>query len=96
MDHGSPLVNGQLELVAIASFGRSCVLGYPDVFTSVYEHLAWIQKITNRSDSGKDDKFNYPDVSKNIDHYVLTVKGITEKPDLRLNLDFNAVEKKFE
>lgn len=40
-DNGGPLTVGS-ELVGLMSFGVSCALGVPDVYTRVHSYLAWI------------------------------------------------------
>lgn len=45
-DAGSPLMNSRtMELIGLSSWGKSCALGYPDVFTGVYQHLPWLQEL---------------------------------------------------
>lgn len=44
-DAGSPLVNEHRELVGLFAWGKSCALGYPDVFTAVFDHLNWIRHL---------------------------------------------------
>lgn len=46
---GSPLINSKNELVAIAGWGKSCALGYPDVYTAIQQHLPFIRKVINRA-----------------------------------------------
>lgn len=42
-DVGSPLITKNGELVGIASWqGSGCGRGYPDVYTRLYPHIAWI------------------------------------------------------
>lgn len=40
-DSGGPLT-AYNQIIGIVSYGTPCALGYPDVYTSVYDHLAWI------------------------------------------------------
>lgn len=44
-DSGGPLINKDLEIIGIVSWGRSCALGFPDMFVSVYHHRDWILQI---------------------------------------------------
>lgn len=46
---GSPLINSKMELVALAGWGRSCALGYPDVFTAIQPHKQFIRKVINKT-----------------------------------------------
>ncbi|XP_043276813.1 chymotrypsin-2-like [Venturia canescens] len=46
-DSGGPLVYDG-KVIGIASFVYKCGLGYPDVFTRVFEYLDWIKSVTNK------------------------------------------------
>lgn len=92
MDAGSPLINDERKLVAIASFGKSCALGYPDVFTSVYAHVPWISEITEQPDNQTEAHFIHPGSSKTIEHFLLSIKENTEKPNPRIDVKFDAVD----
>lgn len=43
-DNGDPLVSSDSELIGIASWTVGCADGMPDVYTSVYHQLEWINK----------------------------------------------------
>lgn len=42
-DSGGPLTAYGTQIIGIVSYGAPCAVGYPDVYTSVYDHLVWIQ-----------------------------------------------------
>lgn len=42
-DSGGPLTAYGTQVIGIVSYGTPCALGYPDVYTSVYDHRVWIQ-----------------------------------------------------
>lgn len=47
-DSGGPLVDSETKaLYGVVSRGKLCALGFPDVYTSVYHYLDWIESVIN-------------------------------------------------